>query len=434
MTTAIPARPLNFHRGSLAKGLAAGELPRVERDGGNQGAGLIRGFSLISRGEALGHRFWIDQTMVGQVHNATLEAGDKGLKVRFTHPSLSADGLGTYLGRAVRRTKAEDEAYVDQAFADLHFSKTAHTAPDGDLASYVMDLAENEPDQFGASIVFLHDGKAEEEFALAHGAFWDEDPYYGPFLNFAKFQSPDPLNVNNYPHCRLADLHGADVVDEPAANPGGLFHRKASAAHEANALAAFALGLKGAERPTLTSLNMDPDRVQSFVSRFLDQNGLVLARKDDSMSTAASSTPAAPAPAAAPPAVTPLAAGTLPTTAPAAEKPADTAPVMITRDQLGAWTAEFGAENAVNWLAAGHDLGEARRLHNAALQEQLAASRNETKELQERLASARVGEKDALSADAESVDKEKPKADPDASAVDRLTAANEARLNRTAKK
>lgn len=433
MTTAIPARPLNFHRGSLAKGLAAGELPRVERDGGNQGAGLIRGFSLISRGEALGHRFWIDQTMVGQVHNATLEAGDKGLKVRFTHPSLSADGLGTYLGRAIRRTKAEDEAYTDQAFADLHFSKTAHSAPDGDLASYVMDLAENEPDQFGASIVFLHNGKAEEEFALAHGAFWDEDPYYGPFLNFAKFQSPDPLNVNNYPHCRLADLHGADVVDEPAANPGGLFHRKASAAHEANALAAFALGLKGAERPTLTSLNMDPDRVQSFVSRFLDQNGLVLARKDDSMSTAA---PAAPA--STPPADAGSALSSTPPTS-TATPPGDAggrnnAPVNITRDQLGAWTAEFGAENAVKWLSAGHDLGEARRLHNAALQEQLTAEREKSKGLQERLASARVGEKDALSADAESVEKEKPKADPDASAVDRLTAANEARLNRTAKK
>lgn len=384
---------------------------------------------MISRGEALGHRFWIDQTMVGQVHNATLDAGDKGLKVRFTHPGLSADGLGTYLGRAIRRTKAEDWAYTDQAFADLHFSETAHTAPDGDLAAYVMDLAEKEPDQFGASIVVLHDRKAEEEFALAHGAFWEEDQYFGPFLNYAKFQSPDPFNVNNYPHCRLADLHGADVVDEPAANPGGLFHRKASATQEANALAAFALGLKGAERPTLTSLNMDP-----FVSRFLDQNGLVLSRKDPPMSTAA---PAAPA--STPPADTAGSAlsSTPPTstaTPPGDAAARDNGPVNITRDQLGAWTAEFGAESAVKWLSAGHDLGEARRLYNAALQEQLAAEREKNKGLQERLASARIGEQDALSADAESVEQEKPRADPDASAVDRLTAANEARLAKAAKK
>jgi hypothetical protein len=133
-----PAAPLNRFRTPIARGLKAAEKdqPRVVRDGGDYGAGIIYGASIITRGEALGHRMWIDGDMVTQVYAAIDDAGDEGLKARFTHPSLSADGLGSYLGRL-----KNPQQIGDQTFADIHIAKAARKAPDGDLGGYVMDLA-----------------------------------------------------------------------------------------------------------------------------------------------------------------------------------------------------------------------------------------------------------------------------------------------------
>src|SRR4051812_26748106 len=63
-----------------------------------------------------------------------------GLKSRFTHPSLSEDGLGKFLGRTknirVDGTKAR---------GDLHLDPTSFNTPSGNLGGYVMDLAKSDP-------------------------------------------------------------------------------------------------------------------------------------------------------------------------------------------------------------------------------------------------------------------------------------------------
>lgn len=71
-----------------------------------------------------------------------------GTKSRFTHPSLSSDGLGKFLGR-------DQNPRVDgpRVRADLHFDPSAYKTPSGDLATYVMDLAQNDPGAFGSSLV-----------------------------------------------------------------------------------------------------------------------------------------------------------------------------------------------------------------------------------------------------------------------------------------
>jgi hypothetical protein len=71
-----------------------------------------------------------------------------GIKSRFTHPSLSSDGLGSFLGRS-------KGAYLDgtKVRADLHLDPTAFTSPKGDLGNYVLDLAENDPDALSSSLV-----------------------------------------------------------------------------------------------------------------------------------------------------------------------------------------------------------------------------------------------------------------------------------------
>ncbi len=241
---------------------------RVDREGGDSGAGLIRGVSVISRGEALGHDIWIDREFLGQTEEAINETGDGGIKSRFTHPGLSGDGLGRLVGRL-----KSGRVIGSQTFGDLHISETARTTPDGDLGAYVMDLADKEPDMFGTSIVYLFDEAAEAAFMAEHH---DKQ---------GRFVSPDKDNQQNFPHARLLELRADDLVDEPAANPEGLFHRGDEIANEADQMISFALGLPGAERPQLTELDIDPQRIRRFVKDYLERHHLTLVSPDTVLSS-----------------------------------------------------------------------------------------------------------------------------------------------------
>jgi hypothetical protein len=245
-------------RAKPARGLATGA--RVDRTGGDRGAGVIRGVAVVTRGEALGHGYWLDSQFLDQVSLAMAQ-NRAGLKSRFTHPGLSADGLGKYLGRM--KGVYRDGNVIR---TDLHISPIAHKSPDGDLAEYVMGLAEDDPAAFGTSIVFVPDADTEDLFAADHK---NEEGH---------FVSPDPENHDNLPHARLLELLADDVVDDPAANPGGLFHRGQEIAQEADALLSYGLGL-GSERPRLIHLDVDSDRIAQFVQRFLQNHNLELSEK-----------------------------------------------------------------------------------------------------------------------------------------------------------
>lgn len=96
-----------------------------------------------------------------------------GLKSRWTHPTLSSDGLGHMLGRmknfrVEKSTRTEPLAAntggmsqvireIELVRADLHLDSTAFKTPSGDLATYVMDLATSDPDAFGSSLVLKTD-------------------------------------------------------------------------------------------------------------------------------------------------------------------------------------------------------------------------------------------------------------------------------------
>lgn len=94
-----------------------------------------------------------------------------GLKSRFTHPTLSSDGLGKFLGRAknftldsVRVNRGGEMVLLHAVRADLHFDKTALDKPvDGGkpLAEYVMDLAESDPDALSSSVVVKADQQTQ---------------------------------------------------------------------------------------------------------------------------------------------------------------------------------------------------------------------------------------------------------------------------------
>ena len=139
-------KPTGRDRGPVERGSFATE-DRVDPDGGEKNAGIIFGASVIHAGEALGHYAWIDGVALDQVVELG-NAMENGAKVRFTHPSMSGDGLGSYLGRA-KNFKRDG----DQVFADIHLSESAKNSPDGDLSSYVLELADDDPESFGMSIV-----------------------------------------------------------------------------------------------------------------------------------------------------------------------------------------------------------------------------------------------------------------------------------------
>lgn len=250
-------RPLKYFRTNPVQ--AAAKLP-VDRTGGKFGAGLIRRVSIVTEGEALGHDNWIDSVFTASVASAINQL-NKGAKARFTHPSLSGDGLGRYMGRAF-------EAYVEgkQVFADIHLAKAAHDTPGGNLADYVMGLAEEDPEAFAISIAFERDIDAENSFAAENSEDGD-------------FRSPSPDNENNFRHVRLKSLVAADFVDTPAANPGGLFHMGEDIAAEADRLCAYALGLSE-EKPEASCFDADADRVAAFAQRFLNSRSLQIMSKN----------------------------------------------------------------------------------------------------------------------------------------------------------
>uniref|UniRef100_A0A6M3LY66 Major capsid protein n=1 Tax=viral metagenome TaxID=1070528 RepID=A0A6M3LY66_9ZZZZ len=153
---------------------------------------IIRGFSVISLGEARGHELEIDDETLNLVVKHG-NAKENGIKSRFGHPNMSNSAIGTYLGR-VRNFRKDN----DRVRADLYISDVAFDSPKGDLGSYVESLAEKEPDMFGSSIVFPIENRIENK---------GEKGIKGRNGKFIDLARPSILN-------------GVDVVDDPATGDG----------------------------------------------------------------------------------------------------------------------------------------------------------------------------------------------------------------------
>lgn len=174
-----------YFRSGISRGIKDGV------DGIDRENNVIRGFSVISLGEAIGHGLEIDSITLDQVYKLGV-ASKNGIKSRFGHPNMSGTAMGTFLGR-VKNFKKND----DRVVADLFIDETAFNTPNGDLGSYVLDLAESDPDAFGASIVF----PTGDEIENNENGLKDSD---GELLKLA----------------RLSQLNGVDVVDDPATGDG----------------------------------------------------------------------------------------------------------------------------------------------------------------------------------------------------------------------
>jgi len=252
-------------RRELFRAFAAETAPAprgVDRD-----ARVIRGYAVITRGEALGHDMWIDEVMLAQVVEAG-NAKSSGLKVRFTHPGLCSDGLGKFLGRA--RTFVRDG---DVVRADLFLSEVASKSPEGDLAGYLMDLADDDDKAFGTSIVFSRDFETEEKILVENGAIEKQADEGWMYWDMTDFVSPDPLNTKKLRHARLSELSASDVVDEPAANPAGMFSEGGELAVRGERVLAWLTG-KASVAPNAFDLGVEPERIKKFFDGFLARHCL----------------------------------------------------------------------------------------------------------------------------------------------------------------
>lgn len=166
---------------------------------------IIHGVSAAQAVEALGHDMILDGRTIAQVVEHG-NAARNGVKSRFTHPGLSSTGLGKYLGR-LRDFRQEG----DKALADLHLADSAFKTPEGDLGTYVMDMAEHDPDMFGMSMVI----QGRRVWTLADGSEMDVE-------DFEEGRRPENA-ITEKPVVRVKQLMAVDAVDEPAANRDGLF-------------------------------------------------------------------------------------------------------------------------------------------------------------------------------------------------------------------
>lgn len=142
-------------------------------------ARVIRGYKVMSLGEALGHGVTVDETTLDQL----VALGNRGgVKSKVQHRNGATDGFGRYLGKSTNFRREGDSAV-----ADLHLDDLAFKSPEGDWGSYLLDLADRAPDAFGASPeVIEHRVPAK----------------------------------NGRPVMRLKDLLAIAIVDRPATNAG----------------------------------------------------------------------------------------------------------------------------------------------------------------------------------------------------------------------
>jgi HK97 family phage major capsid protein len=166
------------------------------------GEDAILGVSIATTGEAAGHRLLFDQVTLSQLEQLGRSKAS-GVKSRFTHPDWFHDGLGKYLGR-VKNFRLD----IDKVVGDLYISRSAHSSPAGDIGQYVLDLAREDPSAFGVSIVV----DLDRVWVASDG---QEVPV----------REGRPSNARDkYPVARLQALYAADLVDDPALNPNGLFN------------------------------------------------------------------------------------------------------------------------------------------------------------------------------------------------------------------
>ena len=198
-----PEKAPKWFRSGVQRSAPSGKVIRAES--------VIEGVSVCSAGEAKGHGVHLDEEFLDDVVRLGNEKPRVGVKMRFGHPNMCSTALGTFLGRA--KNFRRDGLTVK---ADAFISDTAKETPNGDLHSYVFDIAEKEPDMFGTSIVFTPgDHYKRDEKGVKYKYSWDAGAWVDADGNE---KERGMLSLETF--VEIEKLHADDFVDDPATNDG----------------------------------------------------------------------------------------------------------------------------------------------------------------------------------------------------------------------
>jgi hypothetical protein len=145
----------------------------------DEGAGILKKVVVAQAGKVKSYFEQIDSVTLSQIAQLG-NSKEAGVKARFGHPNMCSSSFGTYIGR-FKNFKVEGE----KVFGDLHLDDVCKESPSGNLFDYIVKMAKNNPDMFGASIAFV--------------------------------PGEPSLTDEEYPATRIDDLLATDLVDDPAA-------------------------------------------------------------------------------------------------------------------------------------------------------------------------------------------------------------------------
>ena len=234
MTKKFNPMKTRFRATFAGKDLGAKRLGKIDEE--NE---VLHDVQITLEGEALGHGVWLDREFCEAVAAAGNATGDVGLKVRYGHPAMCSDAIGTELGRAKNFRVVDVERAIDgqkvQAagvVADVHLLKSAHAAPQGDIAKHVLETAKEDPSQFGQSIVFTYsdwvvkdkDGNRHSYREEVLGKDEKGNRIIDPRTNEKKatktYKEWSDQSADGKTYAVLGKLHGSDFTDTPAATDG----------------------------------------------------------------------------------------------------------------------------------------------------------------------------------------------------------------------
>lgn len=261
-----PARA-RFRATFAAGGTSEPRVASVDRE-----ALTLHDVQITLEGEAKGHDVWLDRAFCEACAEQGNKMGDAGVKVRFGHPAMCSDAIGTYLGRAknfrvVDFTRKETGDLAAGVIADIELDANA------DRTDWILNMAESAPDTFGQSIVFTY---ADFKVKDANG----NDHLYGEEVNKPMDawieEHPDALareiakkhnelyaawaekSADGHVYAVMDKLLGTDFTDTPAATDG---------VFSDTSLAAEAERLLDENPRVADALENHPDNVYQFLSR-----------------------------------------------------------------------------------------------------------------------------------------------------------------------
>ncbi|HPT68839.1 MAG TPA: hypothetical protein PKW50_01740 [Syntrophomonas sp.] len=191
----------------------------------DQESGILQKVVVAQAGKVKSYFEQIDTITLSQIEKLG-NAKEAGIKARFGHPNMCSSSFGTYIGR-FKNFQVEG----DKVFGDLHLDDVCKESPSGNLFGYILKMAKNNPDMFGASIAFVP----------AEPAITDDE----------------------FPATRIEELLATDLVDDPAAT-NSLFAVDSFSYHATQFLDT---------NPAIASLiSRRPDTIIEFMLKYFSNN------------------------------------------------------------------------------------------------------------------------------------------------------------------